>query len=390
MSPTCSCSRPAASDRHHDATVLAERRQRSRIGAGIDPGRVDLPVRLRRAPPDGGAHLWPSSASSAWSSCSGSVRGVRRRLVHVGDGEFLTLLGPSGCGKSTTLAAIAGLDRSDEGRIVLGEHVCFDGAAGCSCRPKARARDGVPVLRALAAHDRVGEPGVPAASSQRCRARSGRERVAEALALVGLDGWSSATRPLVRRPAAAGGAGAGAGLSTRACCCWTNRCQPGRQAARAVRAELAAPPAASLACHHDLRDPRSERGAGTLRPHRGDERRQDRQLADPHTIYERPADPFVADFIGSSNFLPGVVAEGGGETVRVKLTGFADMPPLLAPTARVLQTGDAVTVAVRPDGSASAPLQMAPTTPIVSRWWKARFGRAQPDPGACWNAGVPR
>ena len=73
------------------------------------------------------------------------------------------------------------------------------------------------------------------------------------------------------------------------------------------------------------------------------------QLADPHTIYEHPADPFVADFIGSSNFLPGVVAETDDTSVRVTLTGFTDLPPLLAPTARVLRVGDAVTVAVRPE-----------------------------------------
>ena len=36
-------------------------------------------------------------------------------------GAFVTLLGPSGCGKSTTLSLIAGLDRLDEGRILLGD-----------------------------------------------------------------------------------------------------------------------------------------------------------------------------------------------------------------------------------------------------------------------------
>jgi ABC-type Fe3+/spermidine/putrescine transport system ATPase subunit len=101
------------------------------------------------------------------------------------------------------------------------------------------------------------------------------------------------------------------------------------------------------------------------------------QLADPHTVYRRPADPFVADFIGSSNFLPGIVAEAGDATVRVRLTGATDMPPLLAPTARVLKVGDAVMVAVRPEririGSApNGPDNAYPVAVVESTFLGAR------------------
>jgi multiple sugar transport system ATP-binding protein len=51
----------------------------------------------------------------------GKVRAVDDLSVEVPDGAFVTLLGPSGCGKSTTLNLIAGLDKPDAGRIVLGE-----------------------------------------------------------------------------------------------------------------------------------------------------------------------------------------------------------------------------------------------------------------------------
>ena len=57
----------------------------------------------------------------------------------VAQGEFVTLLGPSGCGKTTTLRMIAGLDRSDNGRILIGDRVVDDGAAGIFVAPERRA-----------------------------------------------------------------------------------------------------------------------------------------------------------------------------------------------------------------------------------------------------------
>ena len=54
------------------------------------------------------------------------------------DGDILGLLGASGCGKSMTLKCIAGIERPDEGRIVLNGRVLFDSAAGIDRPPQER------------------------------------------------------------------------------------------------------------------------------------------------------------------------------------------------------------------------------------------------------------
>jgi spermidine/putrescine transport system ATP-binding protein len=41
--------------------------------------------------------------------------------LDIASGEFFSLLGLSGCGKTTTLRMIAGFERPDAGRIVIGE-----------------------------------------------------------------------------------------------------------------------------------------------------------------------------------------------------------------------------------------------------------------------------
>jgi iron(III) transport system ATP-binding protein len=47
----------------------------------------------------------------------------------VAEGELFTLLGPSGCGKSTTLMSVAGFQTPEQGRIAVGGDVFFDAAA---------------------------------------------------------------------------------------------------------------------------------------------------------------------------------------------------------------------------------------------------------------------
>jgi multiple sugar transport system ATP-binding protein len=53
----------------------------------------------------------------------GSVVGVKTMSLHIADGEFLVLLGPSGCGKTTTMRMIAGLEDVSDGEIWIGDRM---------------------------------------------------------------------------------------------------------------------------------------------------------------------------------------------------------------------------------------------------------------------------
>jgi iron(III) transport system ATP-binding protein len=72
------------------------------------------------------------------------------------------------------------------------------------------------------------------------------------------------------------------------------------------------------------------------------------QLATPQEIYEQPADPFVADFIGTSSFLKGRVASiHSPSLLSVSLDGADQL--VRVQVNRAFALGDAVTIAVRPE-----------------------------------------
>jgi multiple sugar transport system ATP-binding protein len=55
---------------------------------------------------------------------------VRDVNLEIADGEFMVLVGPSGCGKSTTLRMIAGLEENSGGEIRIGDRLVNDVAPG--------------------------------------------------------------------------------------------------------------------------------------------------------------------------------------------------------------------------------------------------------------------
>ncbi len=68
----------------------------------------------------------------------GSATVINAISFDVAEGEFVTLLGPSGCGKTTTLRCIAGLDTPNGGAIAINGRVVSDAGSGVFVPPHQR------------------------------------------------------------------------------------------------------------------------------------------------------------------------------------------------------------------------------------------------------------
>ncbi|MCF7548440.1 ABC transporter ATP-binding protein [Pseudonocardia sp. WMMC193] len=113
--------------------------------------------------------------------------------LEVGDGEFLVLVGPSGCGKSTSLRMLAGLEDVDGGRIRIGDRDVTD------VRPKDRDIAMVFQNYALYPHMTVAENmGFALTIAKRSKAEIA-TRIAEAARILDL------TEYLDRKPRALSG-----------------------------------------------------------------------------------------------------------------------------------------------------------------------------------------
>ena len=66
------------------------------------------------------------------------VTAVQDLSIRIREGEFLTLLGPSGCGKTTTLRMIAGLEDADDGEITVGGNTFYSIEKGIYVPPEKR------------------------------------------------------------------------------------------------------------------------------------------------------------------------------------------------------------------------------------------------------------
>ena len=138
----------------------------------------------------------------------GKVDVIKGVDLDIKNKEFVVFVGPSGCGKSTLLRMIAGLEDITSGTIVIDGQVVNDAAA-----LGPRHRHGLPVLRALPAHDGLRQHGVRAEARAGAASARSTERVRTRRACCRLERASRAASPS-SSPAASASASPSAGPSS--------------------------------------------------------------------------------------------------------------------------------------------------------------------------------
>jgi putative spermidine/putrescine transport system ATP-binding protein len=275
----------------------------------------------------------------------GSVHALDGLDLTIEPGELIALLGPSGCGKTTALRCVAGFESPDSGAVLLdGEDIT---AIPANRRDAGMVFQSYSLFPNLSARDNV-------AFGMRIRktpANRRHARAAELLELVGLPGHGD------RYPHQLSGG-------------QQQRVALARALALAPRVLLLDEPLSALdakvrvTLREEIRRLQLSLGITTIFVTHDQEEAlsvADRvavlragrleQCASPAEIYDRPATPFVAEFVGTMNHVPGILS---GDRVRVLGQSLpVDGTAPAAPRVEVLVRPEAVLVTPDPDGAAT-------------------------------------
>jgi ABC-type sugar transport system ATPase subunit len=279
----------------------------------------------------------------AVSKTYGRVRALDRINLTIPEGEFLVLLGPSGCGKTTLLRCIAGLERPDEGDIFIDGKPVFSASRGITVPAGRRNLGMVFQSYALWPHMTVRDNLGFGLRLQKMSRKEIEERIHSVLRNLGMDDLEE------RYPSELSGG-------------QQQRVALGRLLATKPPLFLMDEPLSNLDArlrldmrselkrlHHDL-------GVTTIYvTHDQTEAMtmasqvvvmkagQIQQHDPPHKIYDRPANLFVAEFIGMPrvNLIPAVVTQDHGQSW-LEMDGLKLQLRWLAPEGKV-------TAALRPE-----------------------------------------
>ncbi|MFU8874031.1 ABC transporter ATP-binding protein [Micromonospora sp. SL4-19] len=276
----------------------------------------------------------PLVSIQAVSRRFGDIRALEQVSLEIRQGEFFALLGPSGCGKTTLLRILAGFEQPDSGSVTL------DGADLLGVSPHRRPVNLMFQSYALFPHMSVAKNIAYGLERERVPKAEIRERVDGVLDTVGLSGLAR------RRPHQLSGG-------------QRQRVALARAIVKRPRLLLLDEPLSALdkkvRAEMQLELKRLQHEVGITFVVVTHDQEEAMSLADriavmsegrvrqvdaPVPLYERPADLFVADFIGANNLIDGVVTAEG---LRVPDVGVLPCP------RSADGVGAAATLAVRPE-----------------------------------------
>jgi spermidine/putrescine transport system ATP-binding protein len=287
----------------------------------------------------------------------GQVTAVDQVNLQIQDGEFFSLLGPSGCGKTTSLRMIAGFEMPTNGQVFI------EGEPQGYLPPYQRPVNTVFQHYALFPHMTVYQNVAFGLEMQKVDKTEVKQRVGEALEMVHLLGMEN------RRPKQLSGG-------------QQQRVALARALVNRPKVLLLDEPLGALdlklrkAMQVELKTLQDQVGITFIYVTHDQEEAlamSDRiavmnlgkvhQLGTPEEIYEAPANRFVADFIGESNFIPGSIQQMGPPTE----VSISETEQLI--TAEWIEEGlnqdDRVVISVRPEKIRIHPRGEAPGFPAM-------------------------
>ncbi|MEW6187197.1 MAG: ABC transporter ATP-binding protein [Thermodesulfobacteriota bacterium] len=282
----------------------------------------------------------------------GALEAVSQVSIDTVDGELFTLLGPSGCGKTTILRLMAGFHKPDEGKIFFGDKEVS------SIPPYQRKIGMVFQNYALWPHMTLLDNVAYGLKLQKVPKTEIGERVEKVFSMVNLTGLEK------RYPGQLSGGQQQRVALARALVLnpdvllldepLSNLDAKIRQTVRAeirkLQKELGI---TSIYVTHDQEEALTISDRIAVLDHG-----RMQQLGTPRELYERPENPFVADFIGINNLIAGQVKEIGGPSGWMTVeTPFGS---IRCPHENRFKSGDPCRVSIRPEAAVILGLQEKP------------------------------
>ncbi|MEZ4561485.1 MAG: ABC transporter ATP-binding protein [Thermomicrobiales bacterium] len=287
----------------------------------------------------------------------GAVMAVREVSLDIAPGEFVTLLGPSGSGKTTTLMMLAGFEIPTAGEIYVDKNPI-------AAVPPYRRNIGMVFQNyALFPHMTVGENIAFPLQMRKLGKSEIQQKTRDVLALVGLPGYEA------RYPRQLSG-GQQQRVAVARALVFNPRVLLMDEPLGALDKQLRERLQLEIKALHDqlgvtiiyvTHDQEEALVMSDRIAVMNDGRIE--QCGPPAELYDEPANRFVADFIGESNFIDGKVTTHEGSTTCVAVPGLGEVRAQRKPE---VETGAGAALTVRPEKIVATEERNLPGMNVVS------------------------